>query len=142
MRGAHPRVMPTLRTLARRLRPVAAASLGGVLSTLIDVAVLASLLRAGVPVAAAAFAGACSGAVVCFVANKYLAFRDRRPADLRQVAAFAAVALSTAGLMALAMYVACVRGHLPYLTAKLVCASLIFVCWSYPAQRRLVFACS
>lgn len=132
--------MPTLRNLARRARPIAAASLGGILSTAIDVAVLAALYGSGVAVSLAAFLGAAAGAVVGFVCNKYLAFRDRRPPDLRQVVSFALVALGAAAFMAVAMHVACVRGHVPYLTAKLVCAALVFVCWSYPAQRRLVFA--
>jgi putative flippase GtrA len=135
-----PRVMPTLASLARRFRPLAAASVGGILSTIVDVAVLAALIHRGVAIPIAAFTGAISGAGICFVANKYVAFRDHRPADVRQIAAFAAVALATAALMALAMYVACDRGHLPYLTAKALCASVVFVCWSYPAQRRLVFA--
>ena len=81
-----------------------------------------------------------AGAALCFVANKYVAFRDQRRTDARQVIAFAAVALGTAVLMAIAMHLACERAHLPYLTAKVLCAALIFACWSYPAQRRLVFA--
>jgi putative flippase GtrA len=105
-----------------------------------DVVVLAALLNRGIPVALAAFVGAIAGAGLCFVANKYVAFRDRSRADLRQVLAFAGVALGSAILMAGAMHLACDRAHLPYLTAKVVCAAVIFVCWSYPAQRRLVFA--
>ncbi len=119
---------------------MAAASFGGVLSTVVDVAVLAALYHHGVAIGLAAFIAACAGAVVCFVANKYVAFRDHRPADVRQIAAFAVVALGNAVLMAIAMHVACDRAGLPYLTAKVVCAALLFVCWSYPAQRRLVFA--
>lgn len=119
---------------------MAAASFGGVLSTVVDIAVLAALYQHGVAVAPAAFLAACAGAVVCFVANKYIAFRDRRPADARQIVAFALVALGNAALMAVGMHLACDRGHVPYLTAKVICAALLFVCWSYPAQRRLVFA--
>jgi putative flippase GtrA len=129
-----------LRDLPDRLKPVAAAAIGGVLGTAIDVVVLAALCNRGVAVALAAFLGAVAGAVFCFVANKYVAFRDRRPTDFRQVASFALVALATAVLMAISMHLACDRGHLPYLTAKVICAALVFVCWSYPAQRRLVFA--
>lgn len=132
--------MLTTRNLARRLRPIAAASFGGITSTVLDIAVLAALVRSGVSVAVAAFAGAAAGAVLCFVANKYVAFRDQRPADVRQALSFALVALASAVLMAVAMHVACDRGHLPYLTAKIVCAVIVFACWSYPAQRRLVFA--
>jgi hypothetical protein len=42
--------------------------------------------------------------------------------------------------MAAAMHAACTRAHLPYLVAKAGCGLVVFVCWSYPAQRRLVFA--
>ena len=29
--------------------------------------------------------------------------------------------------------------HVPYLLAKSMCAAVVFVAWSYPAQKRLVF---
>jgi putative flippase GtrA len=29
--------------------------------------------------------------------------------------------------------------HVPYLLAKSICAAVVFVLWSYPAQKRLVF---
>ena len=132
--------MKTLNHLRTRARPLAGAALGGLAGTAVDVCLLSTLLHRGVGVAYAAFAGAIAGAVLCFVANKYLAFRDRSRIELRQVAAFGGVALATAVLMAIAMHLACDRAHLPYLTAKVVCAAVIFVCWSYPAQRRLVFA--
>lgn len=132
--------METLNRLRIRARPLAGAALGGLAGTAVDVCLLSTLLHRGVGVAYAAFAGAIAGAVLCFVANKYVAFRDRSRLDLRQVAAFGGVALATAVLMAIAMHLACDRAHLPYLTAKVVCAAVIFVCWSYPAQRRLVFA--
>ncbi len=132
--------MKTLNHLRTRARPLAGAALGGLAGTAVDVGLLSTLLHRGVGVAYAAFAGAIAGAVLCFVANKYVAFRDRSRTDLRQVAAFGGVALATAVLMAIAMHLACDRAHVPYLTAKVVCAAVIFVCWSYPAQRRLVFA--
>jgi putative flippase GtrA len=135
-----PRFTSFPRHLHRRLGPAAGAAIGGLAGTAIDVVVLAALLNRGIPVALAAFVGAIAGAGLCFVANKYVAFRDRSRADLRQVLAFAGVALGSAILMAGAMHLACDRAHLPYLTAKVVCAAVIFVCWSYPAQRRLVFA--
>jgi len=112
----------------------------GLTSTAVDVILLAVLVHAGVDVALAAFAGAAAGAAVCFLLNKYVAFRDHRPIALRQVAMFALVAFGTATFMALAMHVACSRAHVPYLVAKLLCGAVIFVCWSYPVQRRLVFA--
>ena len=113
--------------------------MGGLTSTAVDVLILILLMRAGVGVALAAFAGAAGGAGLCFLLNKYVAFRDHRPIDLNQVARFAVVAFGSALLMALTMHVACDRGHLPYLAAKVVCGLLVFACWSYPAQRHLVF---
>lgn len=113
--------------------------MAGLSSTAVDVLVLAILVHAGTNVALAAFAGAAAGAALNFLLNKYVAFRDHSPIDVRQVVTFAAVAFATATFMAIAMHVACSRGHLPYLTAKVICGLLIFVCWSYPAQRRLVF---
>ncbi|MEZ4404841.1 MAG: GtrA family protein [Kofleriaceae bacterium] len=132
--------MDTSRPLLARLRPLAGAAAGGLAGTVVDVGILATLCNRGVGVAYAAFIGAMAGAVLCFLANKYVAFRDRRRTSARQVVSFGGVALATALLMAAAMHLACDRAHLPYLTAKLVCAAVIFVCWSYPAQRRLVFA--
>lgn len=140
MRGADSQGMDTPAPAPHhRLRTMAAAALGGLAATAIDVGLLSTLLHRGVGVARAAFAGALAGAIVSFLASKYVAFGDRRRPDVKQLGAFAGVALSTAALMAVAMYLACDRAHLPYLAAKLGCAALIFVCWSYPAQRR-VFA--
>jgi putative flippase GtrA len=129
----------TIRNLQRRLKPVAAAGIGGVLGTAVDVVVLSILYHRGVSIAVATFIGAAAGAVLCFVGNKYVAFRDPRPLAARQVVSFAGVSIAAAVLMAITMHVACGAG-LPYLTAKLICALLVFACWSYPAQRHLVFA--
>jgi putative flippase GtrA len=126
--------------MSERQRRLFGASVGGTTSTVLDVLVLALLVRAGVDVALAAFLGAAAGAGLCFVVNKYVAFRDHRPIDARQVMTFAAVAFGTALFMAVTMHVACVHGHVPYLVAKLFCGLLVFACWSYPAQRHLVFA--
>jgi putative flippase GtrA len=135
-----PRAVQTLQRFRKRVQPLAGAALGGIAGTSVDVVILSTLCHRGVAVAYAAFAGALAGAGLCFVANKYVAFRDHRRTNARQVATFGGVALATALLMAVGMHLACDRAHLPYLTAKLVCAALVFVGWSYPAQRRLVFA--
>jgi putative flippase GtrA len=125
--------------MSERQRRVLGASVGGITSTVIDVAVLVLLMRAGVGVALAAFLGAAAGAGVCFLLNKYVAFRDHRPIDLRQVALFSMVAFGTALFMAVSMHIACNSAHVPYLAAKLICGLLVFACWSYPVQRRFVF---
>jgi putative flippase GtrA len=118
------------------------AALGGIAGTVLDIAVLVLCVECGVPVALAAFLGAMAGAGACFLANKYWAFRDPRPLALGQVISFGLVAVGTAVLMALAMSVVAVGMGVPYLKAKAICAAMVFVLWSYPAQRRYVFAVS
>ena len=118
-----------------------AAGLGGVIATAVDFATLVLLVERGhVGIPAAAFLAASAGAVVCFVVNKHVAFRDRTKVTLRQVARFGVVAVAAALLMALAMRIVAVDLGLPYPAAKVVCAALVFIAWTYPAQRRLVFA--
>ena len=121
-------------------RQLLAASAAGVVSTVCDVAVLATLIHHGAPVAAAAFAGAGVGATTCFVINKHVAFADHSSVDSRQLARFAGVALIGAMLLALTMQLVAVELGVPYLIAKIVCAAVVFALWSFPAQRRFVFA--
>jgi len=121
---------------ARRFLSTTLVSLG---ATVVDVVLLTLCYHLGIVVGAAAFAGSLAGAVFGFVANKYWALRDGRPLTARQIAIYTAVSLATAALTAGAMHLACDRGHVPYLVAKLVSASAVFALWTYPAQRRLVF---
>jgi putative flippase GtrA len=115
------------------------AGLGGGVGTAADVAVLALLVEHGGPVAASAFAGSLAGAGVCFLMSKYVAFRDHSRVRARQLATFGLVAAVTALIMALSMQLVAVVLGVPYLLAKLMCAAAVFVVWSYPAQKRLVF---
>lgn len=118
-----------------------AAGLAGALGTAIDFAVLVLLVeRAGCSIPLSAFLGVAAGAAVCFLMNKHVAFRDRSPVTLRQVGRFGFVAVAASLLMALAMRIVAVDLHVPYLAAKVLCAALVFLVWTYPAQRRLVFA--
>jgi len=78
-----------------------AAGLSGIVATVIDVAVLLLLVGLHVPVPLATFVAALSGAGTNFIANKYVAFRDRSPLNLGQVARFYLVAVVTAALLAL-----------------------------------------
>ncbi len=126
--------------MSERQRRVLGASVGGLTSTTVDIIVLTILVESGMSVALAAFLGAAAGAALCFLLNKYVAFRDHRPIDFRQVGMFAGVAFGPALFMAVSMHVACVHGHLPYLAAKVICGLIVFACWSYPVQRRYVFA--
>lgn len=126
--------------MPRRKRPFVLAALGGLAATALDVCVLAALAERGVAIALAAFLGSVCGAGVAFGFNKYLAFRDRRPIDRHQLSSFALVSGTTALLMAGAMHIVCDLGHVPYLVGKAGCALVVFAVWTYPAQRRLVFA--
>ena len=122
-----------------RLREMAAAGLGGISATVVDVTMLVLLVEHGTAVALAAFIAASCGAAVGFTMNKYIAFRDRSPISFRQCGRFAFVAVATALLMAGAMQLIAVKLGAPYLVAKLICSALVFLAWTYPAQRRFVF---
>jgi putative flippase GtrA len=118
-----------------------AAGLGGAIGTVIDFAVLVLLVElAGLSIPVSAFLAASAGAVVCFLLNKHLAFRDRTPVTPQQIARFGLVAVAAALLMGLAMRIVAVDLGVAYPAAKAVCAAIVFVVWTYPAQRRLVFA--
>lgn len=127
-------------TVRKPLRPSLIAGLGGLGATSLDIAVLAALITAGAPVAIAAFLGSAVGAVACFLANRRFAFRDRSPISMKQAGAFGLVSVGTALLMAAAMHVTVVLMGIPYLIAKVFCASAAFFLWSYPAQKRFVFS--
>ena len=122
-----------------QLRQMATAGLGGIAATVVDVSSLLLMVKQGTPVALAAFIAAACGAAVGFTMNKYIAFRDRSPISVEQCGRFAIVAVATALLMALAMHIIAVKLGAPYLLAKLICSALVFLGWTYPAQRRLVF---
>lgn len=126
--------------LVKNLREMAAAGFGGVVGTAIDVCMLVLLVeRAGLAIPVATFVSATAGAVACFLMNKHVAFRDRSKVTLPQVARFGFVAVAAALLLAIAMKVVAVDLRVPYLAAKALCAAAVFVAWTYPAQRRLVF---
>ncbi|MBS1122551.1 MAG: GtrA-like protein [Deltaproteobacteria bacterium] len=117
------------------------AGFGGAIATACDVSTLVLLVEhLHVSIPASAFVASTVGAVACFLMNKHVAFRDRRPVTLHQLVRFGLVAVATAFLMAFAMKLLAVDLHVPYLLAKIASAAVIFVAWTYPAQRRLVFA--
>jgi putative flippase GtrA len=126
-------------SLVKNIRQLVSAGAGGAIGTAADVGMLALLVEHGVRIPVAAFFGAAMGAVVNFVINKYLAFRDRTPITGSQLGRFGLVAVATAVLMAILMELVAVKLGVPYLIAKLICAVAVFAVWTYPAQRRLVF---
>lgn len=125
----------------KNARELVTAGFGGIAATLVDVAVLILLVEViGLSIPVSAFLASSAGAAMNFVLNKYIAFRDRSPITIRQLARFGAVAVATALLMALAMKLVAVELGVPYIVAKLLCAVTIFMVWTYPAQRKLVFS--
>ena len=125
--------------LVMQMRQMFTAGLGGVAATVVDMTVLVLAVKLGVSVATAAFVAASCGAAVGFMMNKHIAFRDRSPITFQQCARFGGVAVATALLMAVAMQFFAVKLGFPLVAAKLVCSALVFLAWTYPAQRRLVF---
>ena len=121
------------------LRRFVASGGSGACATAVDVATLVLLVEHGTPVPLAAFFGCVAGAAVCFTMNKYIAFRDRSRVTWQQLGRFGIVAVAAALLMALAMEIVAVKLGVPYLLAKVVCSVFVFVAWTYPAQRRIVF---
>lgn len=122
-----------------QLRQMATAGLGGIAATVVDMSALVLQVKGGMPVAAAAFFAAAAGAVVGFMMNKHIAFRDRSPITMEQLVRFGSVAVATALLLAVAMQLFAVKLGVPLVLAKLLCSALVFLAWTYPAQRRLVF---
>ena len=144
-----PRAGDGLRRLARRLlkprlvknpRELLTAGIGGAFGTGVDLGVLVLLVGQHVPIPLATFIAALAGAATNFTINKYVAFRDRSPITLGQIARFDFVAVVAALLMAAAMKIATANLGVPVVAAKLACAAVVFAIWTYPAQRRLVFA--
>jgi putative flippase GtrA len=121
-------------------RELLGAGIAGTLGTGLDLGVLVLLVGRHVPIALATFLAALAGAATNFTINKYVAFRDRSPVSLGQIARFDLVALVAALLMAAAMKIATANLGVPVVAAKLACAAIVFATWTYPAQRRLVFA--
>lgn len=117
-----------------------AAGLGGAVGSVFDFVTLFLLVKltpTSIPLAAFLAAGV--GAVVCFMMNKYIAFRDGTPVSIEQIVRFGLVAVATGILTAGMMKIVAVDLHVHVILAKALCAALVFVAWTFPAQRRFVF---
>jgi putative flippase GtrA len=122
------------------LKKVIRASASSVLATALDVVALVVLVEiVGMHVTVAAFLAAICGGVTNFLLNKYWAFADAQPLDVRQVSLYVVVSLVNAMFVAASLHVFAVLIGVPYLAAKAVAAALVFLVWSYPAQAKLVF---
>ena len=120
-------------------RALVAAGLGGVVGTVLDLGLLVLLVGHHAPIPAATFIATMGGAATNFVMNKYFAFRDHAPVDPRQVTRFGFVAAVAALLTATAMKLVTMTLAVPLVVAKVAFAAIVFVLWTYPAQRWLVF---
>jgi len=129
-----------MQPLVKNPRELLTAGAAGAFGTGVDLGVLVVLVAHHLPIPLATFIATLAGAVTNFTLNKYVAFRDRSPIRLGQVARFHLVAVVGALLMAAAMKVATARVGAPVVAAKLACAAVVFAIWTYPAQRHLVFA--
>jgi putative flippase GtrA len=126
--------------LVKNPREMLAAGLGGAVGSVFDVATLVLLVKhTAVSIPLSAFLAAAVGAVVCFLMNKYIAFRDGTPVTVEQVVRFGLVAVATGMLTAGAMKIVAVDFHVPVVIAKGICAAAVFLAWTFPAQRRFVF---
>jgi len=121
-------------------RELIAAGAGGIVGTGVDLGCLVLLVGHHVPVPVATFLASLAGAATSFVLNKYVAFGDRSPISLGQILRFDFVAVVAALLMAVAMKLVTVKLGVSVVVAKLACAAVVFALWTYPVQRRFVFA--
>src|SRR3982751_2403821 len=92
--------------LVKNPRELLSAAVAGSSGTGVDLGVLVVLVGQRVPIPLATFIAALAGAATNFTLNKYVAFRDRSPISLGQVARFYVVAVIAALLMAAAMEIA------------------------------------
>jgi putative flippase GtrA len=120
-------------------RELLGAGMGGVIATGIDLALLVLMIGHHVSLPVATFAATLAGAATSFVISKYVAFRDRAPLTLGQVARFDGVAAVAALVMAVAVKLVTAHLGVSVIVAKLACAAVVFALWTYPAQRRFVF---
>jgi putative flippase GtrA len=123
----------------KNVRELVVSGVGGALGTGVDVVALIVFVKLGLPIPLAAFFAATFGACLCFLVNKYFAFRDRSPLRFEQLARFVVVALASAVLIAALMKIVAVELAVPLVPAKLLCAAIVFLIWTYPVQRRVVF---
>jgi putative flippase GtrA len=123
----------------KNARQLLAAGVAGALGTGLDLVVLVWLVAHHAPIPLASFVATLAGAATKLTLKKNVAFNDRSPLTFAQVVRFDVVALVAALLMAAAMKLATATLGLPVVAAKLACAAVVFVIWTYPAQRRLVF---
>ena len=112
--------------LVKNPRELLAAGFGGAVGTGLDLGCLVLMVKHGVSVPVATFIAALAGAVTNFVINKYVAFRDPSPLNLRQLARFGFVAVAAALLMSVAMKIVAVKLGAPVVFAKLACAAVVF----------------
>jgi putative flippase GtrA len=110
----------------------------GVLNTGVDMAVFFVLNACGVPYAVAQIAAYAAGMASSYAFNKYWTFEQRRHAELREVALFAAVNLTSLGASLLVLYVLHSLLALPLVAGK-IAATAVAMAVNFAGYRSLVF---
>ncbi len=109
----------------------------GVFATVFDLLLLVLFVELLMfPLGFSVFFASMGGGVISFLLSKFWAFGDQSRVSFKQIYTFAAVALVTAFLVALGVSL---LSLLPYLFAKGISQVLVFLAWSFPAQKKLVF---
>jgi putative flippase GtrA len=110
----------------------------GMLNTGVDMVVFFVLHACGMPYALAQIAAYAAGMANSYALNKYWTFGQRRHAELREIALFAAVNLVSLGVSLLVLYVLHSLWALPLLFGK-IAATALSLAVNFAGYRRLVF---
>jgi putative flippase GtrA len=111
-------------------------AVGGV-ATLLDVALLHLLVRAGLAPTAANVPSLLLGVTLQFLGNKYWAFADRSRRLLPQSALFAVVEAGTFVLNAVAFHALVAWLRVPYWAARPLGTFAVYALFSYPLWARI-----
>lgn len=104
----------------------------GALATIVDLAALTSLVRAGVPPPLASAPALLLGVVVQFVGSKFVTFENRSRAWFAQGAGFAIVEVAAFALNLVVFDWGIRHVHAPLLVVRVVGSSLVYFGFSLP----------
>src|SRR5262245_62116206 len=128
------RLAPLMRSMRSFLRSMGV----GAVATLADLAALTLLVElCGLPPAFANVPALVFGLAIQFFGNKLFAFEDRSRALMKQGLQFAAVETGTLALNAIGFHLLVTLTPIPYLAARLLGQSLVYVGFSYPLWARI-----
>ena len=116
------------------------SALTSIATTSLDFAVLAALVElAGVGEVLATFVGTVVGSTSNFLVNRQWAFRARDGHAGHQVARYLAAQVGSATFHTGGVWLLTWTGAAPYLVAKVVVATVVYLAWNYPVNRYWVF---